>query len=364
MLTPFYDPGKSYEDNYNQGPFGVFADGEVIQNKQGQSLLKFNFLGFKVNSPFGIAAGPLFNGKFCKAAFDKGFDICVYKTVRTREKKSNIWPNVVPVDVTGDLSIEQAKKGLVIKKEFTEPLAITNSFGNPCFPPEVWQKDIAETVEWMKNRPGQLLCTMIEGTRWEANATDEDFINDWVLTAKMMKETGAQVIEANFSCPNESNFVTSLLCFDVMQSKKIAKAIKKEIGDVRLVIKISYFESDEELRSFVKELGEIVDGISAINTIQAKVYDEHGNQALPGGEWRLKSGICGAPIKWAAIDMVKKLKKLREELGYKYSIIGVGGVITPEDFLEYREAGADAVMSATGAMWNPYLAKEIKERLE
>ena len=59
--------------------------------------------------------------------------------------------------------------------------------------------------------------------------------------------------------------------------------------------------------------------------------------------------------------MVKRLKKLREELGAKYEIVGVGGVTIPADFREYRDAGADVVMSATGAMWNPYLAKEIKE---
>ena len=43
-----------------------------------------------------------------------------------------------------------------------------------------------------------------------------------------------------------------------------------------------------------------------------------------------------------------------------FSITGVGGVMTPEDYLDYRSAGADVVMSATGAMWNPYLAEEIK----
>jgi dihydroorotate dehydrogenase len=45
-----------------------------------------------------------------------------------------------------------------------------------------------------------------------------------------------------------------------------------------------------------------------------------------------------------------------------YAIIGVGGVGSPEAFDEYRRAGADAVMSATSAMWNPNLAREIKER--
>jgi dihydroorotate dehydrogenase len=52
-----------------------------------------------------------------------------------------------------------------------------------------------------------------------------------------------------------------------------------------------------------------------------------------------------------------------EKFNYTYTIIGVGGVSSPEDFQEYRKAGADIVMSATGAMWNPYLAEEIKKSL-
>lgn len=45
----------------------------------------------------------------------------------------------------------------------------------------------------------------------------------------------------------------------------------------------------------------------------------------------------------------------------KFSIGGVGGVVKTEDYKEYRDAGADSVMTSTGAMWNPYLVKEIKE---
>jgi dihydroorotate dehydrogenase len=116
------------------------------------------------------------------------------------------------------------------------------------------------------------------------------------------------------------------------------------------------------LRDFVEKVGAIADGIAAINTIAAEIVDENGNQALPG-EGRQRSGVCGHAIKWAGLEMVAKLKKLRAEFGYKYAIIGVGGVMKADDFFEYRNAGADIVMSATGAMWNPYLAKEIKERL-
>lgn len=357
LRTPFFDPAKSYYENWEQGPFGDFADGVVLP----ESEPRFTYLGRKIGYPLGIAAGPLLNAKFVKAALEKGFDVPVYKTVRTREKKSNEWPNVLPVAVEGDLTLEQAAKGLTVKDEYTEPLAITNSFGNPSYPVEVWQKDVRELMAFAATRPSQMVCGMIEGTRWEASATEEDFIQDWVLAARMMKETGVHAIEANFSCPNEGDRVKRLLCYDADMASRIAAAIKAEIGETPLVIKISYFEHDGELHEVIAKCGPHVQGIAAINTIPAPVYKADGTQALPGGEWRLKSGICGRPVKWAGIDMVRRLKEIREELSLSYDIVGVGGVTGAQDFKEYREAGADLVMTATGAMWNGYLAKEIKE---
>ncbi|MCL5666420.1 MAG: dihydroorotate oxidase [Patescibacteria group bacterium] len=361
LLQPFYDPLKTYEENYEQGPFGAFADHQIFKD-EGEP--QYEFLGRKVFAPFGIPAGPLINSNFVKAAFEKGFDICVYKTVRTRAKKVNEWPNILPVKVRGDLTLEQAQKGLVVKKGFTEPLAITNSFGNPSFSVDVWQQDIADVIKWANGHPGKFVSGMIEGTRWGANFTENDFLKDWVLAARLMNGTKVHGIEANFSCPNEGNLVKRLLCYDIAQSQRIADAIKNEIGNTPLVIKVSYFQSDDELRSLVKELGRIVDGISAINTIPSAVLDENGKQALPGGPWRLKSGICGAPVKWAGLDMVERLKFLREELGMKFAIIGVGGVMSVDDYHQYVESGADAVMSATGAMWNPFLAQEIKKAIK
>ena len=52
-----------------------------------------------------------------------------------------------------------------------------------------------------------------------------------------------------------------------------------------------------------------------------------------------------------------------KKLGFDFAIVGVGGVIRPDDYKAYREAGANAVMSATGAMWDANLAREIKETL-
>src|SRR3989338_969064 len=84
LYTPFYNPEKSYEENFEQGPFGAFAD-EIVFGDQGKP--RYDFFGYKVFSPFGIPAGPLINSDFCKGAFGKGFDLCVYKTVRSEERR-------------------------------------------------------------------------------------------------------------------------------------------------------------------------------------------------------------------------------------------------------------------------------------
>ena len=70
--------------------------------------------------------------------------------------------------------------------------------------------------------------------------------------------------------------------------------------------------------------------------------------------------MCGSAIRGAGLDMVSRLAAIRERLGLDYAIIGVGGVVAPEDYRAYRAAGADVVMSATGAMWDAELARKIK----
>ena len=350
LQTPFYDPSKTYYENWEEGPFGAFTDGVVLPVGEP----RFDFLGMKLSYPLGIPAGPLLNAKFVKAALDKGFNVPIQKTVRSRVREANQWPNILGADIEGNLTLEQAERPIVVRNEYKEPLSITNSFGNPSYEPEVWMKDLRECVAHAK--PGQLVVCSFEGTKWEGFSPD-DYVQDWVNGAQMIKDTGVKVVETNFSCPNEG--ATSLLCFDVPKVEFITSAIKNKIGDTKLVIKIAYFGQDE-LRGLVKEVGAVVDGFAAINTIPAPVVNPDGTQALPGAH-RVKSGICGHAVKWAGLDMTRRLKALREEFGMKYAIVGSGGVTVPKDFKEYRDAGADVVMSATGSMWNPYLAKEIKE---
>lgn len=360
LLTPFYDPEKSYEENFQKGPFGIFAASAKDSGEPKADYTiepKFNFLGFKVNSPFGIPAGPLINSNFCKGAFEKGFDICVYKTVRSGVFPCHPFPNVLSVKVYGDLTFEKAQNKLVADKNFQEPISITNSFGVPSKDPQIWQEDVEKAISYA--RQGQILVLSFMGTVKE-NQTPEEFVADYALAAKQAVETGAKILETNLSCPNIGN--EGLVCYNLDMTGKVCEAIRKEIGDTPLILKVGYYKNDEDIKRLVKIASQYAQAIASINTIQVEVVDKDGNPALPGPS-RLKSGVCGASIKWAGLDMVKKLKKIREEFNYNFQIIGVGGVMNTDDFFEYRKAGADIVMSATGAMWNPYLAKEIKERL-
>lgn len=354
MQEPFFDPSLSYEDNYKKGPFGEFANKKVFKQKGSPDHYLF---GIPIFTPFGIPAGPLLNSKFVNAALDKGFDIVTYKTVRSCKLPSHSWPNVLSVNIKGKLKEEAAEKGLVGDHKFKAPLSITNSFGVPSFDPDVWQPDMRKAVKHA--REGQLVVGSFQGTL-NKEYSNEKYIKDFAVTARLLKETGVKAMEVNLSCPNEGH--SNFMCFDIRRTKEISEKVKNEIGDIPLILKISHFKDKKRLSEFVKELGKIAQGISAVNTLPAKIIDKTGKQALPG-EGRIKSGICGSAIKWAGLEMVTELRDLREKFNYGFIIIGVGGVMTSDDYFDYRKKGADAVMSATGAMWDPLLAQEIKRSL-
>ena len=352
---PFYDPTKSYEDNYANGPFGPFAEGKPV-SRDGQPSQ--TFLGQPVYLPFGIPAGPLINSHFVAAAFAHGYDLAVYKTVRSQAVACHPWPNVLGVQVEGDLTLAKAGLPLVAEPKYTEPISITNSFGVPSKDPKIWQADLKQALA--AAGPGQILIASFQGTK-SPDGNPEAFVADYGLTAKLVAETGVKIFETNLSCPNEGT--ANLVCFDIDTSEKIIQAIKQAIGDWPLIVKLAYFSDDDHLRKFVTRIGPLVAGLSAINTIAAPVVSPTGEPALPG-EGRLRSGVCGAAIQWAGREMVSRLAQLREKLHLNFAIIGVGGVTQPQDYTAYRAAGADAVMSATGAMWHANLAENIWQAKE
>jgi dihydroorotate dehydrogenase len=310
-----------------------------------------------VNRPFGIPAGPLVNAAFCEAAFRWGYDINAYKTVRSAAHPCHPFPNTLAVHLPGPLTRERAALPVLADGDFADVESITNSFGVPSQDPDVWQPDMAAAVRAAGD--GQVLIGSFQGTRPQLGVSDRDtaFVADHVRTAALVVETGARILEMNLSCPNEGP--ASLLCFDTPTVVKIVSAVKDRIGDIPLLLKLAYFADDDSLGSFVSATRGMVQGYAAVNTIPATLVDVRGAQALPG-EGRAVGGVCGAAIAWAGLEMTQRLARLREQGDVDFAIVGVGGVRSVGDYRALRDQGADAVMSATGAMFDPGLGMRVR----
>jgi dihydroorotate dehydrogenase (NAD+) catalytic subunit len=355
----FFDPAKTFDDNFDNGPFLEYAGQPPYKNSGEPS---YSFLGHKLYSPFGIGAGSLPTSKHVSKAFECGFDVVCYKTQRSVQFPCNDFPNVVYIDIEGDLTLERAAKPLVGRMNSNKPidqLTITNSFGNPSRGPQFWVDDMKHAVQAQGR--GQLFIASVVGTIQDG-FTKENYYDDFAEAASLAVNLGAPVVEINLSCPNVAN--EGVVCYDYDAVLSIAQKTKEKVGNIPIIAKVGYFSPSQQelLEKIVLDTKDYISAFSAINTIQAPVVDEHGKQMLPG-EGRLRAGICGASIKWAGLDMVKRLDNLRKKHNLNYEIIGIGGVMIPADFQQYRDAGADVVQSVTAAMWNANLASEIKASL-
>ena len=243
MEPLFYDINRTYEENYRLGPVGTAALKKPLLKK---IKPKFKFLGFPVNMPFGIPAGPLFNSVFVKAALDFGFSVLTYKTARSNYYPCHPFPNIFYIKTIGDLRLEKNRKVEVISKPGLK-ISIANSFGVPSLGPKIWQEDVKKTLSYIKY--GQLLILAFMGTA-KPNQTQRELIDDFNLSAKMSKETKAKVLEVNLSCPNIGN--EGLVCYNLEVTEKICKTIRNAIGNIPLILKVGFYKNDKDIEKLAK----------------------------------------------------------------------------------------------------------------
>lgn len=344
---PIFNPHKTLRDNLK------------VQPKI------HSFLGFEVKSLFGMAPCPATgSSEYVQAAFRNGFDIVTYKTQRSVRFPANPFPNVLQLEIEGYLTPERADLPIVgYPPENLDPrdVTIANSCAVQCEGAEDWAADFALAAKTAGK--GQLLVLSVQGTIQDG-FSEAEYHEDFAKTAELGVKAGAQVLEINLSCPNVAG--EGVICYNPETVANICRLVRERVGgEVKVLAKLGYFRPNQEelLKKVVSELGAYVDGIAAINTIAARIVDRNGKQAFPG-PGREKAGVSGSAIKWAGIEMCGRLKNLREALDLNYVIVGVGGVMKPEDYRDYLIAGADAVQSATGAMWNPDLATDIKRYMQ
>lgn len=345
---PIYDINKSYLDNLDEGPF---FDGKIPERIFPPQEKWVDFLGFKVASTLGVPAGPLLNSRWVTFAAEMGFDIVTYKTIRSQPHPAHPLPNMIYVETQGPLTYDRHQDTLSqadLPPQSMQALAATNSFGIPSQGHTFLIEDIARANASLA--PGQIMIVSVVGTP----RPDEDFHEDFVCAARIALEGGAKIIEADLSCPNVSTCEGSLFT-SPEAVYDISSRMKKVLGPVPLIIKIGVIEEQQVLREVMRAAAKGgAQAICGINTVSMKVVKEDGTPAL--GEKRLRAGVCGGPIREAALDFIQKAHHINEEEKLGMTIMGTGGVTAPEHFDQFFHAGADVAMSAVGMMWDPYLA--------
>jgi dihydroorotate dehydrogenase len=356
----------SYQENYLLGPFGMILSEPPEEDRAALDLPEGTWTevgGLKLRRGVGIPAGPLLNSKFTDAAFKWGYDLCHYKTVRSRVWTSHQMPNILYVQA-GEIPAGQLGKSPLKARPLNagesvnpETLSITNSFGMPAQEPKVWQADMEKAVKAAAK--GQALVASVYGTAMPGD-DDAAYVADYARAAAMSAETGAHAIEVNLSCPNLGGH--GLLCHDRDAAGRVCKAAREAIGDRPLFVKLSAFPvgeaGDALLAGVIEATVPYAQGYGLVNAVPVPVVSMSGEAAL-AGEGRAVAGVCGAALRPTGLSMVRRANALRKEKGYDFAIIGVGGMASPEDFTAYMQAGADAVQGATGPMWNYRLAVEI-----
>ena len=347
-VSPTWDITQSYFWNFENGPL---FKAEIPPRPMADKPRRL--LDFTLNSPVGVAAGPLLNSKWIKLYAELGFDILTYKTVRTKARESFLEPNIVFVEMGEPFEpsyLPDTVQTGVMPKDISE-ITITNSFGMPSPAPEYWQQDLRRAKSFLGK--GQLLIVSVVGT--DEGMGLEELAADFAQCATLAANAGADIVEANLSCPTVSS-MEARLYLDPDAALTIVGSIRKAIENVPLAVKLGYFPHIDFMVELVKQIGPLIDVLVAINATSAKVVDASGHPALPG---RVTSGICGARIRKLGLQTVAKLNQTRQESGLDFKIIGCGGISKVSHAKEYLEIGADAVEVATAAIWNPYLALQF-----
>ncbi len=178
-------------------------------------------------------------------------------------------------------------------------------------------------------------------------------IEDYAYTCeKLDKEEQVGWLEVNISCPNVHgggmSFGTS-----PEAAAEVTKAVKA-VTTKPVIIKLSPNVTDiVSIAKACEEAG--ADGVSLINTLLGMRIDLKTGKPVIANKM---GGFSGAAIKPVGIRMVYQVCQ-----AVKIPVIGMGGVSTAEDVIEYMMAGATAVEVGAANLINPYASKEIVETL-
>ena len=241
--------------------------------------------------------------------------------------------------VTKGLTLEP-RKGNPGERLWETPAGLLNSIGleNPGV--DAFIKDyLPQTLEL-----GPAIIANISGN------TLEEYI---LMATKLDGQKGVAALEVNISCPNVKAggmaFGTSCT-----MAADVTKAVKS-VTSLPVIVKLSPNVTDiAEIALAVEEAG--ADGISLINTLLGMAIDIDKQKPVLGN---IVGGLSGPAIKPVALRCVWQVSQK-----VNIPIIGMGGISTWQDAVEFILAGASAVTIGTANFYNPLAPLEILDGLE
>jgi dihydroorotate dehydrogenase (NAD+) catalytic subunit len=183
-----------------------------------------------------------------------------------------------------------------------------------------------------------------------------DSVEDFAALAARIDEAAARhpvaALEANLSCPNVAGGLD--FSIDPKLAARVMVAMRGATG-LPLIAKLSPNVTDvRPLARACEDAG--ADAISLVNTYLGAAVDWRGRKPIFG---RVLAGLSGPAIKPLALFQV-----WRASSAVKIPVIGIGGIETGEDALEFLCAGARAVQVGTALFRSPTAAGDVLDGME
>ncbi len=176
---------------------------------------------------------------------------------------------------------------------------------------------------------------------------------DYIEVVERLSNEPVDMLEINISCPNVKE---GGIAFG--QDPKAVEAITREVKKYAkqpVIMKLSPNVTDITVMAKAAEAGG-ADVLSMINTLTGMKIDVNRRAFAVANK---TGGLSGPAIKPVAVRMV-----YQSACAVKIPIIGMGGIMTAEDALEFILAGATAVSVGTANFVNPYATTEIIQGIE
>lgn len=212
-----------------------------------------------------------------------------------------------------------------------------NSMGLPNPGADYYRKYLPEMVKTAHEKGKPLFVSV-------AGFTPDEYAE----LASLSLKSGANLIELNLGCPNiwEGRQQKHIACFYPLIVEEILRCVEERVGEkAKISVKLSPFSNPSNLKDVAQviERSELVKAVVSMNTFpNAFAYDESGKPLItPGGGL---SGLAGPAIKPIGLGQIKQLRAFLPD---RIDLVGVGGIVTAEDILDYLRVGAKAVQVAT-----------------